>query len=209
MESNSPENSTIINVCIIPKKEVGDECVWLAQFLKSPATRFVLDGQTKFAHLTLWMARVDKGQISQLLVEATRILSMEKPFLCKHTGYFATAGRYYEVSYAKSAEFLGLQSRLVEGLKEFRLNPKEPYEEAYFVPYTNEQRKNAEETGYDLVGELYRPHITLARWHEGQVPKKLPELPVANLSFDLSTVCICLATEAGAVYKMLARHHLV
>lgn len=198
-----PTDSVIINVCIIPDELVSSSCVSLSQPLSSDDTMFVL-GEGKFAHMTVYMARFAKSDVENVISATINALKSIEPFNCKHSGYFLTAGRYLEVSYEKSDQFMELHEALINNIAGIRINPGAPYEEGYFTPYNSDQRRNAEETGYDLARELYRPHITLTRYKEGCAPESLPSLPETDLSFKLSTICVYLADDNGAVYERLA-----
>jgi 2'-5' RNA ligase len=203
-----PKNSVIINVCVIPSNEVGNQCVQLSQSLKSDGAMFVLDGEKKFAHMTVYMARFSQDQAQGVVEAVGHIAGGVESFLCKHAGYFMTKGRYFEVSYEKSLQFLALHEKLIEALKQYRINPGNPFEEGYFTPYTSEQRKNAEETGYDLAHSLFRPHVTLTRYYEGRVPEIDPEMPSVDLSFPLTRICVYEADDNGAVFRLLGEFNI-
>jgi len=203
MGKNPPKDSVIINVCVIPPQDVGNRCVELSQSLKSAGTMFVLDGTSKFAHMTIFMARFANSDISNVLKAIEKTLKSAHSFFCEHTGYFMTEGRYLEASYRKSREFMVLHELLIDNLKGYRINLGNPFEEGYFAPYTVEQQKNAKETGYDLAHNLYRPHITLTRYHEGAVPETFPAFAPAKLSFQLNRICAYKADDNGAVYEKL------
>jgi len=203
MEKNPPKDSVIINVCVIPHQDVGNRCVEASQSLKSDSTMFVLDGKSKFAHMTVFMARFANSEISNVLKATEKALKNIHSFLCGHTGYFMTAGRYVEVSYQKSKELVDLQELLIDNLKGCRINPGNPFEEGYFAPYNAEQQKNAKETGYDLAYNLYRPHITLTRYKEGEAPEVSPAFASAELSFQLSKICVYKADDNGVAYEKL------
>src|SRR3989344_3058596 len=198
-----PKGSVLVNVCIIPPAKVGEQCVVLAQSLKE-GTVSVLDGKTKFAHMTVAMLRVDEGDVPDIVKAVGSALELQRSFQCKYVGDYKTPGRYFEISYQKTLEFMALHEMLLDLLKRYQLNPGDPYQESYFGIYDTEQQRNARETGYDLAHDRYRPHITLLRWEEGRAPKTSLELPRVDLSFDLGTVCIYLAEENGAVYQELA-----
>lgn len=198
-----PMNSVIINVCVIPADEAGRKCVELSQALRSEGTSFVLDGQTKFAHMTVFMARFAESEIPSILQAVGKTLADAKTFLCEHVGYFMTTGRYLEASYRISPEFIALHEVLINALKIYRVNPGDPFEEGYFTPYTDEQKKNAEETGYDLAHNLFRPHVTLTRYKQNGVPEVFPAFARAKLSFQLNKVCVFKADDNGAVYEQL------
>jgi hypothetical protein len=163
---------------------------------------FVL-GNGKFAHMTAYMARFANTQIDEVVNGVELVLQAVSPFYCEHTGYFMTEGRYLEASYRKSAEFMKLHEALIARVAQFRLNPGQPYEEGYFAPYTAEQQHNAKDTGYDLTDNLFRPHITLTRYHEGKLPVAFPAIPEASLSFTLGRVCVYKADDNGAVYELI------
>ncbi len=205
MEKIPPKDSVIINICVIPSQNVGDRCVKLSQSLKSASTMFILDGKSKFVHATVFMARFNNSEVSNVLAVAEKTLKKVRSFLCEHTGYFMTDGRYLEVSYRKSKEFMDLHELLVDNLKKYRINPNNPFEEAYFTPYSKEQQVNAKETGYDLAHNLYRPHITLTRYKEGEMPKAFPAFGMAELSFQLGKICVYKADDNGAVYEKLEK----
>lgn len=205
--SESSDGTVLLNVCIIPSSQVGAECVKISQSLKSEGTLFTLGGD-KFAHMTVYMARFPEYAIGQVEQAVKTALKESVSFRCVHTGYFMTGGNYLEVSYKKTDEFLSLQSTLIAAASPLRANPGSPKQESYYAPYIDEQRKNAEETGYDLAGNLYRPHITLTRYADGKVPEEFPAFPSAKLSFNLSTVAVYKADDNGAVYEELARFTL-
>ena len=199
-----PENSTLINVCIIPNETVSNKCIRLSQSLKSDGTMFVLDGKTKFAHMTIYMARFANNEINNVISSVSKSLENAKSFECKHTGYFMTKGRYFEVSYEKSEEFMNLHEKIINSIKDIRINPGNPFEEGYFTPYTEGQQKNTKETGYDLAYTLYRPHITLTRYQEGMMPSEEPNPEKVDLSFQLNKICVYKADDNGAVYEKLS-----
>jgi 2'-5' RNA ligase len=198
-----PANSTLINVCILPPEPVSQQCEAISQSLESDATMFVL-GRGKFAHMTAFMARFPDATLTKVVEKMEELVRTTQSFRCEHTGYFMTAGRYLEVSYRKSDDFMELHESLIHALSGLRINPGHPHEEDYFAPYTPGQQRNARDTGYDLARELYRPHITLTRYHDRAVPETFPAFPESNLLFELSRVGVYKADANGAVYEELA-----
>lgn len=199
---NKPEKSLIINVCIIPNQQVCNSYINISQSLKSEDAMFVL-GDGKFAHMTVFMARFAESEIQDVIESVGEITKSMKTFECHHVGYFLTEGRYLEASYDKSSSFINLHESLVSGLAKYRINPSRPFIEGYFAPYNIGQQKNAQETGYDLAHELYRPHITITRYKENRLIDKIPAMPEVELSFNLSKICIYKADDNGAVYELI------
>lgn len=199
---NPPDQSTILNVCIVPDDRVARTYVEISRSLESPDTLFVL-GENKFAHMTAFMARFADSSIESVVARVEQSLDQISRFQCEHTGYLITQGRYLEASYRKSAGLVGLHESLAVSLSPLRLNPGNPFEEGYFSPFTPQQRKNAQETGYDLAHELFRPHVTLTRYREDGVPTFFPSLPRCELSFQARQVCVYKADNDGAVYQLV------
>lgn len=202
---NKPENSTVLNICVLPDERVAEECIAISQSLKSEQTMFVL-GDDLLPHMTVYMARFADDDIEKVTEAARLALGQAEVFTCEHTGYFMTEGRYLEASYRKSADFLKLHERLIAHLADLRINPGQPFNESYFAPYNTEQQKNAQETGYDLARDLYRPHVTLTRYREGEVPETFPAFPAADLSFSLGKVCVYKADDNGAIYELVQEY---
>jgi hypothetical protein len=203
MLQSPPLHSVLLNVCILPDKKVASECIQMSQSLPSENVLFALDGKKRFTHMTVFMARFPEHVIERVLQETEEVLKTVQSFPCEQSGFFITAGNYLEVSYKRSEVMVYLQDLLIRSLKGFRYNPENPYEESYFAPYNKSQKLSALDTGYDLTGELYRPHITLTRYKEGNVPSKIPEFSEVSLSFETNTIALYKADENGAVYELL------
>lgn len=199
---DKPENSTLLNVCIIPNERVSAAFATMSQSLKSDHTMFTL-GEGLFAHMTVYMARFANNNVQYVVNAVGKALESASSFHCEHTGYFMTEGRYLEASYRKSSAFMQFHELMITHNKDLRINPGRPFNEGYFAPYTEQQQQNAQETGYDLARNLYRPHVTLTRYAEGDVPEVFPALPAANLSFDIEKVCVYKADDNGAVYELV------
>ncbi len=181
---------------------MGKECIAISKSFESEASTFVL-GNGKFPHMTVFMACFANGLVPQVIEATERVLRSADSFYCEHSGYFMTEGRYLEISYRRSPECISLYGQLIHKLAPLRITPGHPYEEGYFTPSTAEQRRNVEETGYDLARNLYRPHVTLTRYKEGTLPKEFPAFPKASLSFNLTEVCIYEADDNRAVFRLL------
>jgi hypothetical protein len=112
-----------------------------------------------------------------------------------------TQGNYYEISYHRSKDFLSAQKFIGNSVAPFRYRPGRPLVEPFFEPYSSRQKKNAEMWGYDLFGDLFRPHITLTRFAPGHQIAR-PE-SAADLSFLVERVALLRADEDGAATNVI------
>lgn len=193
-------NTAILNVCILPTSSVAEQCIAISKSFEQDLVRFQL-GDKLFPHMTVYMARFEEDKIDELKSRLTKVVSSLKPVHMQHSGYFLTGGDYLEVSYRKTDAVLQFHDQIIQALKDLRANPGEVNEESYYAPFTAEQKQNVQETGYDLAYSLYRPHVTLTRYKESQLPDKFPALPVANLSFTIPKIALYKADENGAIYE--------
>lgn len=196
-------NSSLLNICILPSVDTARTCVELSQSLGTEKTQFVLDGRSRFPHMTSYMARFPESEIQNVIYAVEKIVTETNGFVCEHAGFFITSGGYLEISYIKTAELLALQSAVIGAIRKYRSNPGKEIEESYYSSNAEEKRKNVRDTGYDLVGTLYRPHISLTRYQEGKIPEAIPTFPVANLTFKSKRIGIYRADDNGAVYEEL------
>lgn len=206
IDADPPAGTVLLNVCVLPDPTVAEACAQLSLSLAQRGSTVFHLGADRFAHMTMFMARFPESEIDTLRQKLSDAFSGAASFRCEATRYTLTVSHYAEVTYARTPQMDALHELLVDTLAPHRANPGQPFFEGYFPPYTDDQRHNAESTGYDLAHDLFRPHISLTRYVEGAVPNALPELPDvsrAGLSFDLSRIGLWKADNNGAVYEQL------
>ena len=201
-------NSVLCNLAIIPPLEVRDQIIDLSQRLATEDAAFALDGLTRFPHLTVYMARFDPDHVISAVEAIERALRNQPSFELISTGYFYTDGDYAEVSYAKSPALMELQARITGAAQAFRLQSDKPPYEDYTGPFSEEQRSNVANTGYDLAGELYRPHITITKYREPH-PEMLSALEAGDYSFPVTNLGWFYADEYGACTELIRQFSVV
>jgi hypothetical protein len=209
IENPGLSETLLLNLAIIPPDPVASVAHDLSSQALPKGGIFCLDGVTRFAHMTLYMARFHQHQVTTLIAESNRLVYRIRRQFIQHVGYFVTAGRYYEVSYARTPDLLAMHEVVAHLLAPFRYSPGRPHREKYFGAYSKEQQVNAREWGYDLVGSLYRPHITITRFSEST--NKGPKLPKASnsLSFMASQIGLFEADDLGAARRLITTIELV
>jgi len=200
-ESRVDLETTLLNVAILPPRSTAAEVERLSAALQTHGGLFRIDGKKKLAHLTLYMARFASSEIEAVVTETARFAKRHGARTLDHTGYFLTQGNYYEVSYARSDGMMKLQQGISDLLLPLRYSPGHPRIEDFFAPYSKRQREQAERSGYDLAGDLYRPHITMTRFAE-RPTHALPS-PTIDLSFSATTIGLFKADNLGAVTEAL------
>ncbi len=91
----------LLNVCVLPPADVAQRCEELSRSLAPDDTVLTLGGG-RFAHLTLFMARFPEASRRDAVDAVAACLDDLPGVHCEATGYFRTAGRDLEVSYART-----------------------------------------------------------------------------------------------------------
>jgi hypothetical protein len=200
----------LLNVGIIPPGYITNEAVTLSQRTQSIGGLFELNRTTRLPHVTIYMARFSRCKIDAV----RKILSAMIPTLeeraLDHRGYNLTPHRYYEISYAKTPELEQTQVSVTRELYELRYAPGNPVIENYFGEYEGDIKKSVERWGYDCVGNLYRPHLTLTRFPADARPITTTSLPKSssNLSFAISSIGLFRADDMGSARELISEWNI-
>ena len=193
-------DSVLLNICLLPTSEVAAAIVDLT---RRASGQFVVDGTLRQPHLTVFMARFDVEVVPKVVSTLETSALPGRGVHLNHTGYLVTKNRYYEAGYARTTELADLQQDVSDLVSDLRWSPGAPVVEDYFVPTDRRQMRHARETGYDLFGPDFRPHITITRF-EPPVPRELPEW-AGDLSFEAGEISVYAADPLGAATRLIWR----
>lgn len=199
----APE-SVLLNVSALPPERVGSAIVELSAGLRAKGGLFAVDGVRRRPHLTLFMARFPTVTVDAVRTALAALTTGRDLPHARHDGFHLTAGHYYEASYRRTESILALHDSVLRELAAMRYSPGEPIEEEYFAPYTAEQRANAAEWGYDLAGELYRPHVTITRFADAPAGPLPTPAGDPDLSFTVTRLGLFTADVHGATDRLVA-----
>jgi 2'-5' RNA ligase len=200
------ESSLLVNVAIIPPTTVGSAVCNFSGEIRPRGGEFVVDGLMRHPHLTLFLARVAKETPEEISDRLSQLLSSFRPFRAKHTGFFLTDDRFYEASYRRDESIFTLHKSVLGLIAPYRYSHDFPRREEFFGKYSQEQKKNVLKFGYDLAGDLFRPHITITRLKKGSVEPSLAS--DADLSFKVSQIGLFVADDFGAARSLVMKYRL-
>lgn len=203
-------DTLLLNVAVIPPDHVANEAIDLSARTCAFGGLFELDRTARFPHMTIYMARFSYSKIDAVRGILSATVPTFEEVALDHNGYYVTPIKYYEVSYAKSPGLERMQDAIAKGLRGLRYAPGNPIIENYFGSYQGDTKKNAEAWGYDLIGDLYRPHITLTRFPaDFRIDPQMPlrESP-DDLSFPLSSIGLFRADDMGAARELISEWKL-
>ncbi|MEU7893900.1 DUF1045 domain-containing protein [Nonomuraea sp. NPDC049152] len=194
----------VYDVVLLPPQEAGIRSVQLSQqCAERAATEFTLGEDGPYAHLSLYMANFTPAQ-REAAASLLRSISAQTPRISLDGDHFAGNEQgMFELFYRTSQALTRLQEEVIAALAPLRtgLRHRDPVGRVlseYRLTAPPLARDNLERYGYDEVGELFRPHITMTRFQQRahQVdPAALP--PAQAFTATYRTLALCVMGEHG------------
>ncbi|MET8090223.1 hypothetical protein [Micromonospora sp. NPDC005220] len=151
-------------------------------------------------HLTLYMAEFEPWALDAVLARVAGAARHATGVACAGQSLACTAGGYVEIGYAKTGALLGQQFEIADRLRDLALPVPMP---PHLTP-TDDQRRNLELYRYELMGDSFRPHVTLGRL----APKGRASLSDAGFpafSFMPAALLVAVADDQGAARHIVLR----
>ncbi|MFI6318716.1 2'-5' RNA ligase family protein [Nonomuraea sp. NPDC050556] len=203
----------VYDVVLLPPQEVDDASVRLSRRCASfAATEFVLTPDGPYSHLSLFMANFDSSACAEASA-LLRGLSARTPSLPLQGDHFSGNDQgMFELFYRASAGLTKLQEDVIAALAPLRtgLRRRDPVGRVlaeYRLTAPAVARDNLERWGYDEVGELFRPHITVARFvsRGDALSEPLDPRPFSGL---FTTLALCVMGEHGTCTEIVETYAL-
>ncbi|MFI6600130.1 2'-5' RNA ligase family protein [Nonomuraea sp. NPDC050536] len=205
----------VYDVVLLPPAGIAAEAVKLSRQCAEPAgAEFVLTEERVYPHLSLFMAVYTPEQRAAA-VERLAGIGRRTPVIDLRADRFAgNEHGMFELFYDKSEAITALQEDVLAAVAPLRAgwrrhDPVGRVLADYRLSAPAPARDNLERYGYDEVGELFRPHITLTRFQQRdhQVdPALLPSTQAFTAAFD--TLALCVMGEHGTCTEIVARFTL-
>lgn len=188
-----------VNISLDPPSPVREWITLLSRRFLERDSAFIVDGLSRHPHLTIYMAEFSRSHVEELAGRLTAPgISSYFPIELDPTGVSVTQGGYVEISYSKTFTLQGLQMQVVRRCHELAL----PNLEAPHSSLTRNQQENLRRYSYDLIGDSFRPHITLGRLlPAGKV--QLTDLEFEKLAFTCNEMVLYRADSQGSGRELL------
>lgn len=165
------------DIVILPTDGIAKKAIDLSKQLEQHGTLFTLEDGAYFPHASLYMTQlrvVDLDKVSSILTD----IAASTPQLDLVATRYDHAEGYIDAEYARTEVLDSLQMTVVEAINPIRDGMREK-DKARTLTTTGKARENLEKYGYLSIGELFRPHVTLTRFADGQ-PIDADMLPEPN-----------------------------
>ncbi|MEV8633813.1 DUF1045 domain-containing protein [Streptosporangium sp. NPDC051023] len=206
----------IYDAVLLPGADVNERSVRLSEWCaKLALTEFVLRADKLYPHISLYMANFASAQLGAVL-EALEQVSERTSEIALEADHFAGNDQgMFELFYRKTEAVARLQEDVIARLDPLRvgLRERDPLgrvlaDHRLVAPPV--ARANLDRHGYDEIGELFRPHITMTRFQQRdqQVPADL--LPPAESFGEVyRTLALCVMGEHGTCTEVVETFELV
>jgi len=156
-------NSSIpCDIVLLPSDELAQKAVAASALLQPLGSAFVLNANTgPFPHLSLYMTQLKEGDLDTVKDIVAVIAGQTPIFDLTADSYFQAEG-YIDPNYEPVDRLAALQMAVVNAINPIR-DGMRAKDQVRMESATGVIRKNLETYGYKSVGQLFRPHMTIAR----------------------------------------------
>ena len=167
------------NLVLVPSPQLAAQAVNTSQKLAHFDSLFVLEDGKRYPHISLYKFQLKAEDIPKvdevLAVIAQKISPLQlkaEKYNFEHDGY-----HFVGVQYEKTAELLELQHEVIIAVNPIRAGMREK-DKVRMQSATGLALEYFQKYGYNLMGELFQPHISLTflKAASQAAPKVLPDL---------------------------------
>lgn len=164
------------DVVILPSVELSNKAIRASRSLESLGTLFTLQTGKYYPHASVYMLQIKVDNLPKAMELLSKIVSKTNKLKLTATRYYETHN-YFDAEYQKIAGLTKLQKQVVEALNPIRDGMRE-HDKARMAEATGLALENFRNYGWNTIGELYRPHLTITRFsNEQQRPEQyLPDI---------------------------------
>lgn len=196
-----------VDIVLLPSDVLAQEAVATSKNLQQYGALFELNLTTgPFPHASLYMTQLKVEDLDRAKEILMGIAAKAPVFNLVATRYVQEEG-YIDPDYERTSELAALQMKVVNAINPIRDGMREK-DKARLPETTGIVRENLEKYGYRGVGELFRPHITLARFAVGKEinPSALP--PASEFSGQFVKLGLFEMGDNGTCVRRIAEFDL-
>ena len=195
------------DIVLLPEPEIARKAIRTSRELEPLGTDFTLHEETCIPHASLYMIHAKEEDLPEILKQLEGIAGQTETIRLESSQYFQDWG-YIDADYQKTAEITELQDAVVGAINPLRdgLRPRD-------VPKIERmdaaERQNMQQYGDWRIGELFRPHLTFARFKNGlPIPLEDMGAPTA-FGGHYTRLAICEMGKYGTCIRKIKEFDLV
>lgn len=193
------------NIALIPDDNLSTKAISTSQNLSKLGSEFTLKIGTYYPHVSLMMLRIKENQLEKA-IELLKEISEQTGSIRLTATDFRLIERYIDIEYEKNTSVVSLQYLVLDKFAEVRDGLRE-HDEIRMHGANTAEIDNLKKFGYARVGNLFRPHITFARFVDDVDPQTL--LPDAKeFNGAAAKLGIFELGENGTCVKVICEYNL-
>jgi hypothetical protein len=154
------------DVVLLPDAALAAKAIAASRSLARLGSRFTLQPDATYAHLSLYMLRLRAEDIT-VASDRLAVISRSSALLQLDAIRYCQSTDYIDVEYARRKELEGLQRQIIASLNRLRDGLRK-HDRSRLETVTGETLHNLQQYGHQYVGGLFRPHMTLTRFNQEQ-----------------------------------------
>ncbi|NRQ40567.1 hypothetical protein HII36_53490 [Nonomuraea sp. NN258] len=205
----------VFDVVLLPPPEVNARSIHLSRQCASLApTEFVLREEGTYPHISLYMANFTPAQCRDAVDRLRDISGRTGELLLEAEHFSGNEHGMFELFYRRSEAIVRLQEELIDALNPLRtglrrLDPVGRILAEHRLTAPPVARANLDRYGYDEIGELFRPHITLTRTRRRDERFDPAVLPAPeSFTGTYRTLALCTMGEHGTCTDLIETFEL-
>lgn len=203
-ESHNP-----YNIVLLPPDEISQEAIRLSRLIANKfPVEFVLDGKTRYPHLTLYQLEIPDKNLS---IAKKRLSNIFKSTISTNFDhYFGGSHGFISWDCSRNKSLFGLHKAVIKNLNLLREDLLLPSKKLKYNFLTKQDCLQIEEFGSSGLFEYFRPHITITRLKHGTFYKKaLQILPSRkSLVVNFNKAALGKLSIHGTVTEMIEEFKL-
>jgi len=198
------------DVVLLPPKDIAQEAIYLSKLIaeKFPV-EFVLDGKTKYPHVTLYQLEIPDKNLDRVKNKLDRIFHKQKKITNQLTN-FSNYETFISWDSHKTQNLYDLHQKVVDQLNVLRDGLKVSVVLEAFDSFTHQQKQELDKFGAIGVLQNFHPHITITRiknlFDLGEVLSMLPVKKLTHVNFE--KVALGKLSTHGTVVAILKEFNL-
>lgn len=199
-------SSVPCNVVLLPDAELAESAIRCSADLQDLGVHFALAVGAFYPHVTVYMLQLRSNDLDSVQHLLEGITNGTPKFELEAARYWQ-AQQFFDVEYTKTQQVSQLQDEVVAALNPVRDGMCQK-DVARMAEAEGQRLENYKLYGWDCIGELYRPHMTITRFTDEQDITKLNLPDVANFSGSFSKLGLFEMGDNGTCVRKIAEFQL-
>ncbi len=197
------------NIVLLPTEEVSKEVIRLSELVvKTFPVEFVLDGKTRYPHLTLYQLEIPDKSLSIVKKQLANIF--KSTITAKFDHYHGAQNGFLSWDCPRNKNLFDLHKEIVKRINPLRKELLLPSKNLKYNFLTDKEYLQIDKFGSSGVIEYFRPHITITRLKSSDTYQEALHIlpPKKPLIVNFKKAALCKLSIHGTVTGIVKEYNL-